>query len=147
MRDLFRTVKFGAVVAVAALMLSSTISPSYADTGSVRIRVAKAGFIVGVGGGSGVLRFKGRNYRFRVDGISAGTIGVARAELIGTASNLQSAADLAGSYTAVSAGVAIAGGGKSARLRNSKGVILDLRGRQVGFEASFNLGGVNITFY
>ena len=131
------------VVALIAVMLGAS-SRSQAETGSVRISVAKAGFIVGVGGGSGVLHFKGRSYRFRIEGISAGTIGVARADLVGTASNLQTPTDLAGSYTAVSAGVAVAGGGKTARLQNARGVVLELSGRQVGFELSFNLGGVTI---
>jgi hypothetical protein len=65
----------------------------------VRMRITKAGFIVGVGGGTGVLHFKGHTYRLRIDGISAGTIGVASADLAGTASNLRTAADIAGTYT------------------------------------------------
>jgi hypothetical protein len=99
-------------------MLTGAPSRSHAETGSVRLKITKVGFIVGVGGGSGVLHFKGKNYRLGIGGVSAGTIGAAGADLVGTASNLRTAADIAGTYSAVSAGVAVAGGAKAATLRN-----------------------------
>jgi hypothetical protein len=129
--------------ALAALALAPAVS--FADTGTVRLKVTKAGFIVGVGGGSGVLHFKGKNYRFNVGGISAGTIGVAGADLTGTATNLRSPGDLAGVYSAASASIAAAGGGKVVTLQNSNGVVLTLRGKQIGFEASLSLSGLTIS--
>ena len=116
-----------------------------AESGTVRLKITKAGFIVGVGGGSGVLHFRGNNYRLSIGGISAGTIGVAGADLVGTATNLHSASDIAGVYTAASASVAVAGGGKVVTLQNSNGVVLTLRGRQVGFEASLSLSGMTLS--
>jgi len=145
MHDLLRITRFAAAVMVAAFALGSATSPSYADTGTVRIRIAKAGFIFGVGGGSGTLHFKGHTYRLRIDGISAGTIGFASVDVAGTASNLRTAADIAGSYSVVSAGIAVAGGGKSARPQNANGVVLDVRGTQVGFELSLSLSGATIS--
>jgi len=145
MLDLFRVARIGAAAMAAALMFWSATSPSYADTGTVRMRITKAGFIVGVGGGTGTLHFKGHTYRLRIDGISAGTIGVASADLAGTARNLRTAADIAGTYTAISGGIAFAGGGKAAQLQNAKGVVLDLHGAQVGFEVSLSLSGATIS--
>jgi hypothetical protein len=141
MLNILRTAVLAGAAAVTVLLQTGV---AFADSGTVRIRIAKAGFIVGVGGGSGVLNFKGKNYQLRVSGVSAGTIGMAQADLVGTAHNLQTAADIAGSYSAVSAGLAVAGGGKTAQLQNARGVVLRLRGRQVGFELSLNLSGVNI---
>lgn len=135
----------GATLAVALAAWSAALAPSYADTGSVTITITKAGFIIGVGGGSGVLHFKGQNYRLSVGGLSAGTIGVAQAQLVGVARHLRLPQDIAGSYSAASAGFAVAGGGKVARLQNGKGVVLELQGKQVGFEISFNLSGLTIS--
>lgn len=132
--------------ALAALVIS--VLPSIANaqsTGTVRLKVAKAGFIFGVGGGNGTLTYKGRTYPLRVSGLSAGTIGVAQADLVGTASNLRNATDIVGTYSALSAGAAVAGGGKGVTLQNGNGVVLILRGAQVGFEASFAMSGVNIS--
>ena len=41
-------------------------------------------------------------------------------------------------------GAHCSGGVKSARMQNAKGVILDLRGTQVGFDASLGLSGLTI---
>jgi hypothetical protein len=130
---------------VLALLFVAAATPSEAATGTVRITVTKAGFIVGVGGGSGVLVFKGRRYPIKAGGISAGTFGVASADLVGRAYNLRTAADIEGTYSAVGASVAVAGGGKVARIQNSRGVVLELSGKQIGFDLSINLGGLTVS--
>lgn len=134
-----------AAILTAIFTLTNVPSQSYAASGTVRLKVSKVGFIVGVGGGSGTLTFQGRTYRLSVGGVSAGTIGVAGADLIGTATNLRTAQDIVGSYSAASAGIAIAGGGKAVTLQNGNGVVLTLHGRQVGFEASLSLSGLTIS--
>ena len=134
-----------AAIAVTVVMLIGAPSRSYAETGSVRLKITKVGFIVGVGGGSGTLTFKGKHYRLSIGGVSAGTIGVAGADLVGTASGLRTAADIAGNYSAASGGIAVAGGVKVATLQNSNGVVLQLHGKQVGFEASLSLSGMTIS--
>jgi hypothetical protein len=143
--DLLRFTKAAAALIAAVVILASATLPSQAENGRVRIRITKAGFIIGVGGGEGVLHFKGRNYPFRVSGISGGTIGVAHMDLIGTAHNLKRPSDIAGSYTAGSASIAVVGGAKVARVQNANGVVLELHGAQVGLELSLNLGGATIT--
>jgi len=138
-----RVAKFGAVAA-AALMLLTVSSGSQAAIGRVHAKVLKAGFIVGAGGGSGTLTFKGHRYPLKFGGLSIGTIGIAGVELVGTASNLETAEDIAGSYTAVGAGVAVIGGAKVARMQNAKGVVLELHGVQIGLDVSLNLSGMTV---
>jgi hypothetical protein len=144
MLGLIRAIKIGSAV-VAAVILLSLPSLSHAATGSVHIRTGSAGLIVGVGGGSGILHFRGRNYPLSVAGIAIGTIGAASADLVGRAYNLRRAADIIGTYTAVGSSIAAGGGVKYARLQNQNGVVLELRGRQAGLEASLALGGVTIS--
>jgi hypothetical protein len=145
MRGLFCGLKVWPAILLAMFMLTGASSQSYAASGTVHLKVTKVGFIVGVGGGSGTLTFHGRTYRLSIGGVSAGTIGVAGAELIGTATNLRTAEDIVGTYSAASAGVAVAGGAKAVTLQNAKGVVLNLHGRQVGFEASLSLSGLTIS--
>ena len=145
MLGLYRASKICAAVVAAAVVLASASTQSFAATGTVQLKVTKVGFIVGVGGGSGTLNFQGRTYRLSVGGVSAGTIGAAGANLVGTASNLRTAADIAGTYSAASASLAVAGGAKVITLQNSNGVVLTLRGKQVGFEASLSLSGLTIS--
>ena len=145
MLSFYRSIKVCAATMVAAIMLISTLSQSQAATGSVRFHIIKAGFIVGVGGGSGVLNFKGRNYRLSIGGLNVGTIGASAVDLVGTANNLRTAADIAGTYTQSSAALAIVGGGRVATLQNANGVVIRVRGPAIGLEASLSLSGMTIS--
>ena len=145
MLGFYRSTKFLAATMVAAIMLIGTLSQSHAATGSVRFHIVKAGFIVGVGGGSGNLNFKGRNYRLSIGGINVGTIGASAVDLAGTAHNLRTAADIVGTYTQSSAALAIVGGGRVATLQNANGVVIKVRGPAVGLEASLSLSGITIS--
>jgi hypothetical protein len=133
------------IAAGAALASGGGLSTAEAATGSIALKIFRAGFIVGVGGGSGSLIFKGRRYALSVGGVSLGaTIGAAGAELIGAAYNLHDVRDIEGVYSAAGAGLSVAGGGAVAQLTNSRGVLLKLKGRRIGFMFSLDLGGVNI---
>jgi hypothetical protein len=142
MEKLFAKIAF--VAAAALIGLAATSTQSFAQTGHVRLHIVKAGFIVGVGGGSGTLRYEGRTYRLSVGGIGLGSLGVAGVDLAGTASNLRSASDIAGTYGAAGAGATFVGGGQVATLQNERGVVLRLSGPQVGFQVSLGLGGMTI---
>jgi hypothetical protein len=96
-------------------------------------------------GGSGTLRFANRTYPLSVGGISVGMLGVSSADFVGRAYHLRRPEDIAGTYTAVGAGLAVAGGARVARLRNANGVVLELRGRQVGFEVAIDLSGMTVS--
>jgi hypothetical protein len=134
------------IVAGAALVSAGGVSAAEAATGSIAFKIFRAGFIVGVGGGSGSLIFAGSRYPLSVGGVSLGaTIGVAGAELIGQAYHLNDVHDIEGVYSAVGAGLAVAGGGAVAELSNARGVLLKLRGKRVGFMFSLDLGGLNIS--
>ena len=128
-----------------ALLTFGFASPSHADTCAVRVVFTKGGFIVGVGGGNGVLTCHGKSYRFTVSGMSVGfTIGASTARLSGRALNVRSPADIQGSYAAIGAGGAVAAGAGGVQLQNEKGVILQLAGGKIGVELSAAVGGVTI---
>ena len=141
---IFITLMSGTMLGLVALASLSTASQ--AETGSVRVVFAKAGFIVGVGSGRGILTFRGRNYPFRVSGMSLGaTIGGSTNKMIGQALNMHAPGDIAGSYSTIGAGGALAGGAGGVQLQNAKGVILQLHGVKAGLELSAAVGGVTIT--
>ncbi len=134
------------IVSGAALATGSLLSPAEAATGSIAMHIFSAGFIFGVSGGSGVLTFRGHQYPLTIGGISAGaTIGASGTDLVGTASHMHNPGDIEGIYSALGAGMSVAGGRSAAQLTNARGVILRLRGRQVGFMFSLDLSGMNIS--
>ncbi len=136
------------ILSGAALAAGSVaaVSPAEAATGSVSIRIVSAGFIFGASIGSGILRFQGTDFRLRIGGISAGaTIGASGTDLVGTASHLHQPADIEGIYSAVGAGLSVAGGRSAAQLTNARGVVLRLHGRQMGLMFSIDLSGMSIS--
>jgi hypothetical protein len=140
------TIRF-AIAALIALGIATIPSASQAATGSVRLKIVKASFVVGVSGGQGVLRFGRRAYPLSIAGVSIGfSAGASDANLVGTVSNIRRASDVAGTYSAGTTGAALITGGKQiVTLTNEKGAVLQLRGTQVGLEINFDLSGMAIS--
>jgi hypothetical protein len=134
-------------MALMALAVAFGVTtPSHAMTGTVRVTVAKAGFVLGAGGGKGVLTFRHRNYPFTVQGLSLGlTAGASISKLVGRADYINELSDFSGGYIAVGAGAAVVGGVSGVQLKNDKGVIITLQGPKGGLEVSANITKVVIT--
>jgi len=113
---------------------------------TIEFEIYKAGFIVGVSGGRGTLRFEGRSHPLKIAGVSVGaTAGVSKAELVGEVQNLHRLSDIEGTYSAPQAGLALGGGEKITQLENSRGVVLKVSGKQIGIELSLDLNGMQIS--
>lgn len=130
------------ILGMAALALATTLAwmpgQAGAATGSIRITITRAQFVVG--GGSGTLRLLGERYPLRIGGVSTGPFGAPRVDLVGRAYNLRSAANIHGIYSTIPE----TGRPGTFRLRNWQGVGLELRGRQ-GVKPSVDLNGLQIT--
>ena len=135
---------FLALTAALAVSLSSV---AFADSGTIRLTIYKGGWIIGGSGGSGTLTFNGKHYRLGVGGLSVGfTFGGAKAVLSGSVSHISRASDVEGVYGAASAGGAIVRHGASTIvLRNEKGAVLELSGRQTGLMVNADFSGLAIT--
>jgi lipid-binding SYLF domain-containing protein len=139
--------RFAKYVALAATLAvaASLSTPTLADTGQVAVVFTKGGFILGVGGGEGVLLYRGHKYPFTVSGMSVGfTIGASTTKFVGHALNLRGPQSIEGSYAAGGAGGAVAAGAGAVQLQNGNGVILQLSGPKIGAEVSAAIGGVTI---
>jgi hypothetical protein len=146
MLSFVRTFRFAAIALLAMAALAAAPTKSYAQSyGTVRMHLVKAGFIIGVGGGSGVLYYHHHAYRLSIGGIGLGSLGIAAVDLVGTASNLHNPYDIVGTYGGGGAGGAFVGGAAVATVQNERGVVLSLRGVQAGFQVSLGLGGMTIS--
>ncbi|MFK4508434.1 hypothetical protein LPJ38_20455 [Bradyrhizobium daqingense] len=140
-----RKVAIGAVLIALTTATLGISTRARADTGQVAVVFTKGGFIVGAGGGEGVLLYRGKKYPFTVSGMSVGlTIGASTTKFVGRALNLKGPASIEGSYAVGGAGGAIAAGAGAVQLQNGNGVILQLSGPRVGAEVSAAVGGVTI---
>ncbi|MGB6438254.1 MAG: hypothetical protein WBE89_02735 [Methyloceanibacter sp.] len=138
----FRT----ALVALFALTSASISTAASADSGTIQIWELKGGWFIGVSGGGGTLIFHGRRYPLSVGGLSAGLMfGASETRLYGRVSNIWRPSDVAGVYGGAGAGAALLFGARAIVLRNEKGAVLALSGRQVGLIANADLSGLAIS--
>jgi hypothetical protein len=132
------------LIALAAVF--GLASAAQADTGSIRIQVIKAGWILGGSGGSGVLVFKGQRYQLAIGGVDWGLVfGASSTDLVGTVSNIRRPSDVAGVYAAGGVGAALGPGARAIVLTNPNGAVLRLTGRQVGAMINLDLSGMAIS--
>ena len=135
-----------ALMAFLALACVSIISSEAgADSGTISLWELKGGWFIGGSAGGGSLVFHGRRYPLSVGGVSAGLVfGGSETRLHGSVSNISRPSDVAGVYAAVGAGVAIGVGARVIVLKNEKGAVLRLSGRQIGLLANADLTGLVI---
>ena len=139
-------IRSGLIAFIAIVAAAGISSAAHADSGTIRISFVKAGWIIGGSAGSGTLTFRGRNYPLAIGGLSYGfTFGGSQTNLVGTVTNIFRPSDVAGVYGAAGAGAAVGAGAQAIVLRNEKGAVLTLSGRQVGLIASADLSGLAIS--
>ena len=138
-RIVFWTLKFVATLAVLVVLPISGFSQIPGE-GRIHITFLKAGH----GSGSGYLFFQGHKYGLSVSSATIGRVWVTAIDLIGTVSNLHSAADIIGTYTATDDQDATVKHAKVARLQNTKGTVLEMRAVNLNRLFSLNLSEITL---
>ena len=140
-----RSVLRAAAIALTALF-GAGLTAAHADSGSVSIRIFKAGFVIGGSAGSGVLHFHGHNYPLSVGGLSYGfTFGASETRFHGRVTNIRRPQDIAGVYAQGGAGAAVGRGAQAVVLTNQNGAVLTLTGEQAGVIVSLDLSGLALS--
>jgi hypothetical protein len=112
--------------------------------GEITIEAMQMAAGVGYSWGDGVMKFQGKEYRFTVQGLNVAAVGISKINAVGDVYNLKTAADLAGNYVAVSAGLSLAKGAAGLSMRNDKGVVINLRSAQQGVQLNLGVDGFNL---
>ncbi len=125
------------------LTLGAPIDPN--PVGRVEFSGGTVAAGIGFSWGSGTLVYQGKTYRFKADGFALGDVGAASIDAIGGVYNLARIEDFPGNYTAVDAGVTLAGGGSLVTMRNPHGVVIQARSTTAGLRLNLGAAGVTIT--
>jgi lipid-binding SYLF domain-containing protein len=141
----FRSVLRAAVIAFTVLY-GAGLTAAHADSGTISLRIYKAGFVIGGSAGSGVLNFHGRSYPLSIGGLSYGfTFGASETRFHGRVTNIRSPRDVEGVYAQGGAGAAVGRGAQAVVLTNQRGAVLTLTGGQAGLIVSLDLSGLALT--
>jgi hypothetical protein len=114
-------------------------------TGTVTIKVTRAAVGLGVTWGSGTLKFKGKKYKFKVSGLNLISLGVTSMDAEGEVYNLKELDDFPGKYFGVEAGATLIKGSAGLVLKNSSGVVLNLKSERKGVDLRIGNEGLSIS--
>jgi hypothetical protein len=132
---------------VALASASAQTAPPKQPSGSVQFKSVQAGFIGSASAGGGVLRFRGKSYKFSTGGLGVGGMGVSKLTASGSVYNLNTPGDFEGVYGQIRTGWALGDHGRGRIwLQNPKGVLLKLTARREGLATATGIDGVAISF-
>jgi hypothetical protein len=131
----------------AASLLALCTASSAAEQPDATVDYTGSSFAVVVGfhGGSGVLHYKGADYRFTANGISIGDVGFSGGGGTGNVFHLNKIEEFPGSYTAFAAGASFVVGAGAVTMRNQNGVVVSIGAVTAGAQVTLAPMGVTIT--
>jgi hypothetical protein len=138
---------FVSTAAMAGETAASPVAEGAIPAGYVWFSGGSVAIGIGYTWGHGTLYYsKNQNqYKFKLSGVSVADVGGAGITAEGEVYNLGNPADLAGEYSAVTAGLTVIAGGSVAYLKNDKDVVIKLHSQTGGLRFNLSANGVRIT--
>lgn len=135
---------------IGAAMLAGGVASAQTSkepSGKVVINETQFGFIVGGSVGGGDLTYKGKNYKFKIGGMSLGAnIGISKVSASGEVYDLKDISQFPGTYVSLDGTVALGGGMGGMKLKNEHGVIMRLQATTQGLQLNASSSGVTVKF-
>lgn len=139
----------GGVLLAATLLVGGLALAEDAKkpSGTVVIDETQIAFILGGSVGGGQLTFHGKEYPFKVGGLTAGAyVGVSKMSAAGEVYDLAEISKFPGTYTKLEASITLGGGIGGLRLKNEHGVIMRLESRTQGLQLNVgSASGIKVT--
>ena len=135
------------VLVVGLALCGLAFAKEAAKKPDATLKLSEGQVAVGIGWswGKGVLTYKGKEYPFKVEGLSVGDVGITKAEAEGKVYNLKKLEDFGGKYLSGSAQATLALGAGATAMQNDKGVVLHLFPKTKGVNLKLAGEGVKFT--
>lgn len=133
-------------VTMTAFLLLSGFAVAQDKKPDATLSMSEGQVAVGIGfsWGKGVLAYQGKEYPFKVNGLSVVDVGITKATSSGKVYNLKKLEDFNGNYTAASAEGTVAGGAGVLKMKNQNGVEIELVSTTQGVNLKLSVEGVKI---
>ena len=136
------------VIALSALVLCVMGTVSQAEevvpSGTVSIETKAVALGVGFSWGEGVLTFQGKEYPFKIKGLSVIDIGVSSVSAQGNVYHLTKVEDFIGTFSASEAGIAVGGGAGAQAMKNQNGVVMEVTSKKAGIQLKLAPEGIKV---
>lgn len=139
----------GPALLATTLLVSSMVLAADAKqpSGTVAIEETQFAIILGGSRGGGTLTFQGKQYPFKIGGLTAGVnVGISKMSAAGEVYDLTDVSKFPGIYTKLDASITLGGGVGGLRLKNENGVIMRLESRNQGLQLNVgSTSGITVT--
>ncbi|MCG6868425.1 MAG: copper-binding protein [Gammaproteobacteria bacterium] len=133
------------VVVTYVQYLAVSVEPAPKVSGEVKLESKAVALGVGYEWGHGTLTmYDGSVHEFKVKGLSLLDVGFSDIKASGQVYKLTDPKDFAGTYAAGAAGAALVKGGSVMTLKNTKGVVMQLKSEQKGARLTLAAEGIKI---
>lgn len=136
------------VIALSALVFCVMGTVSQAEevvpSGTVSIETKAVALGVGFSWGEGVLTFQGKEYPFKIKGLSVIDIGVSSVSAQGNVYHLTKVEDFTGTFSAAEAGIAVGGGAGAQAMKNQNGVVMEVTSKKAGIQLKLAPEGIKV---
>ena len=113
--------------------------------GTVNITETQFALIVGGSRGSGVLNYQGKDYPFKISGMSVGAnVGISKVSLAGEVYDMADISKFSGTFTKLESSITLGGGVGGTILKNQNGVIMRLTSTSEGVQLNLSSSGVTV---
>jgi hypothetical protein len=135
------------LVLAMVLVLSGLALAADEKKPDATLKLSEGQVALGIGWswGKGVLTYKGKDYPFKVEGLSVGDVGVTKADAVGKVYNLKKRSDFNGTYTSAAAQGTLGGGAGASAMKNQNGVVIELTSTTQGVNVKLAGEGVKFT--
>lgn len=146
----FKMKRFSAMVVVLGMVVTLAglaFAAEREKTPDATLKLSEGQVALGIGWswGKGVLTMNGKDYPFKVGGLSVLDVGVTKAEAEGKVYNLKKIEDFNGTYVSAAAEATVGVGVGATAMKNEKGVVIHLRPKTKGVNLKLAGEGVKFT--
>ncbi|MCW8799910.1 MAG: hypothetical protein OQK71_03175 [Desulfobacter sp.] len=135
----------GKVEAVYIESYAVNLVPAPKVSATVTLESTSVAIGIGVTWGHGVMTLHdGTTHKLKVNGLSVVDLGISKISATGEVFNLVEPKDLNGTFITGEAGITIIGGGSASAMKNSNGVVMQLKSSQKGLKLTVAPGGMEI---
>jgi hypothetical protein len=129
----------------ALLLVAGAVAAQDQPSGKISLYATSVAVGVGAQWGEGTLTLdNGKQYKFTVRGLEAGSVGFSDIRAQGEVYNLHNLADFNGVYVAAEANASIGDGLGARTMRNQHGVVINLSSAQQGVKLTLAGEGVRL---
>ena len=132
------------MLCLAANVVFAADAPKPKPDATIEFSGGSVALGIGYSWGSGDIKYKGKTYKIKIEGLSAGEVGGTSVKATGTVYNLKQIGDIEGKFLAGTVGGTMIGGGTRSDLKNEKGVQMTLETMTKGVSLKVAVEGVKI---